>query len=334
MMEKHNAETRDTVLVRLLRDRYLRWVEGAILLLILITYITFPTYHTLLSQIFIFTLFVLSLDLLVGYAGLVTLGHAAFFGVGAYSAGLYAIHISPEPLSGLVVATSSAAVVGLVSGALILRTTGLTFLMLTLAVASVVHEILNQAGELTGGADGLRGIEMSPLLGIAEFDFMGNTAFIYSAVVLVVGYLFFRQVIRSPFGRQIVGIRENAIRMRAIGSPVYLRLLAAYTISAGMAGTAGALLAQTNQFVSLSVVTMERSGEALIMLIFGGAGKLFGAFVGVPLYMLLQDLLSRYTPIFWVFWIGLMLVLIVKFAKNGVLGVGTRLLNKYRSRHG
>jgi len=333
-MKQHNAEGKNAILTRLLRDRKLRWIEGTILLLILIAYIALPAYHTLLSQIFIFTLFVLSLDLLVGYAGLVTLGHAAFFGVGAYSAGLYAIHISSEPLSGLIVATCTAALIGLVSGALILRTTGLTFLMLTLAVASVIHEALNQAGELTGGADGLRGIEMAPLLGIAEFDFMGQTAFIYSASILVIGYLLFKQIIVSPFGRQIVGIRENAVRMRAIGSPVYLRLLVAYTISAGMAGTAGALLAQTNQFVSLSVVTMERSGEALIMLIFGGAGKLFGAFVGVPIYMLLQDSLSRYMPIFWIFWIGLMLVLIVKFAKNGVLGVSTRLLTKYRSRHG
>jgi len=326
-------ETRDAILIRILGDRHLRWAEGVILLVIVLAYVFFPTYYTLLSQIFIFCLFVLSLDLLVGYAGLVTLGHAAFFGVGAYAAGLYAIHVSPEPLSGLVVATLVAAAIGLLSGALILRTTGLTFLMLTLAVASVIHEILNQAGELTGGADGLRGIEMAPVLGVAEFDFMGHTAFIYSAVVLVVGYLFFRQVIRSPFGRQIVGIRENAVRMRAIGSPVYLRLLGAYTISAGMAGTAGALLAQTNQFVSLSVITLERSGEALIMLIFGGAGKVFGAFLGVPVYMLLQDVLSRYTPIFWVFWIGLMLVLIVKFAKNGILGIGTRLFHKYRGRH-
>ncbi|MDB5592888.1 branched-chain amino acid ABC transporter permease [Enterovirga sp.] len=310
----------EVVSASLARHRF-RPLEGLVWLAMLAGYWLWPEYRPLGSQIFIMCLFVLSLDIVVGYAGIVTLGHAAFFGVGAYTAGLTAIHLSNEPFLGLLTAAVAAGLVGILSGLIVLRTTGLTLMMLTLAIVFVLHEAANKLGSVTGGSDGLQGVTVAPILGLWSLDFFGQTAYIYTGAVLFLGWLFARILVGSPFGRSIVGIRENLVRMRAIGSPVRLRLLVVYGISATMAGIAGALLTQTTQFVSLSAITFTRSGEALIMLILGGVGRLYGAFVGAPIYMLMQDALAKYNPVFWTFWIGLMLVLTVMFARNGVLGL-------------
>jgi branched-chain amino acid transport system permease protein len=316
----------DSPVERLIRAHRLRLIELLPWIVAVLAYFEFGDYLPLGSQILIMILFAMSLDLVLGYAGIVTLGHAAFFGVGAYAAGIYSVHVSGEPLSGLLVGALAAAVVGLVSGAVILRTTGLTLLMLTLAVTSLLSAAANDAGFITGGNDGLQGVTINPILGAFNFDMFGRTAYLYCLAVLFVAWLFVRRLVHSPFGCSLVGIRENVVRMHAIGAPVRRRLLTVYTISAALAGVAGALLTQTTQFVGLTVLSFERSGAIVIMLVLGGAGRLYGAFIGATLYMIAQDQLAEMDPVFWDFWIGLLLVLIVLFARGGILGLADRVL--------
>jgi branched-chain amino acid transport system permease protein len=275
-------------------------------------------------------LFALSLDLILGYAGIVTLGHAAFFGVGAYAAGLLAVHGWGEPLSGLVVAGIVGALLGLVSGAIILRTRGLSLLMLTLVIAAMLQEAANKAGAVTGGTDGLQGMQVAPVLGLFRFDVWGHTAYLYCLAVLFLAWLMVRRMVHSPFGRALTGIRENEDRMHAIGSPVFRRRLTVYVVAAALAGVAGGLMAQTTQFVALDALGFERSGTVLIMLILGGVGRLYGAFIGAPLYMILQDRFAQQDPVYWYFWIGLLLVLVVMFARGGALTLAERVVRRWR----
>jgi branched-chain amino acid transport system permease protein len=305
----------------MLGSHRLRWWELTPWVVAVAGYFLFPNHLALGSQIFIMVLFALSLDLILGYAGIVTLGHAAFFGIGAYTAGILAVQGWHEPLTALVAAGAIAGIVGLVSGLIILRTHGLTLLMLTLAIVFMLEELANKASWLTGGADGLQGMSVAPVFGTFRFDMFGRTAYWYSLAVLFVGWVFMRILVHSPFGRSLTGIRENVIRMHAIGTPVRLRLVTAYALSAVMAGVAGGVLAQTTQFVGLNVVSFQRSGAILIMLIFGGVGRLYGAFVGAPIYMIAEDELAKTDPVYWFFWLGLLLVLVVMFARGGVLGV-------------
>jgi branched-chain amino acid transport system permease protein len=285
----------------------------------------FPSYLPLGSQILATILFALSADLVLGYAGIVTLGHAAFFGTGAYTAGILAANGWGEPISGLIAATAAAALVGLLSGFVVLRTTGLALLMQTLVVATLLHEAANKASFITGGDDGLQGMDVWPVFGLFRFDLFGRTAFVYCLVVLFLGWWIARRVVHSPFGRSLTGIRENVLRMHAIGAPVVRRRLVIYTISAALAGTSGALIAQTTQFVGLGALSLDRSGGVLIMLIIGGVGRLYGAFIGVPLYMIAQDRFSEVEPVYWYFWIGLLMVIVALFGRGGVLGLFDRL---------
>ena len=310
------------------RHRF-RAYEAVPWLLSLATYFVFPNYLALGAQILATILFALSLDLVLGYAGIVTLGHAAFFGTGAYTAGILAAHGWGDPVSGLFAAALVAGMLGLATGAIILRTTGLTLLMQTLVVATMVYELANKAGWLTGGADGLQGMEVWPIFGYFRFDLFGHTAYFYCLIVLFIGWYVVRRIVYSPFGRSLTGIRENVRRMHAIGSPVDLRLLIVYAISAAIAGVAGALFAQTTQFVALGVLSLDRSGTILIMLIIGGVGQLYGAFIGVPLYMIAQDRFSEIDPVYWYFWIGLFMVLLVVFARGGILGTAERLRRRW-----
>jgi branched-chain amino acid transport system permease protein len=288
-------------------------------------YFLFPSYLALGAQILWTLLFGLSLDLILGYAGIVTLGHAAFFGTGAYTAGLLAAHGWSEPLTGLLAAAVAAAAVGLLSGIVILRTRGLSLLMLTLVVATLLHEAANKADFITGGADGLQGMAVGNIFGVFHFDLAGRTAYFYCLAVLFLMWFAARRIVHSPFGRALTGIRESETRMHAIGSPVLRRRVTVYVISAAMAGIAGALNAQTTQFVAVDVLDFSRSGAILIMLILGGVGRLYGAFIGVPLYLIAQDRFSEIDPQYWNFWIGLALVLAVVFLRGGLLGIRDRL---------
>jgi branched-chain amino acid transport system permease protein len=303
---------------------FLPWIAA------IAAFFIFPGYLALGGQILATVIFALSVDLLIGYAGIVTLGQAAFFGVGAYTAGILAANGWGEPLSGLVVAALVSALVGLLSGAIILRTSGLTLLMQTLVVAAMLYEIANKAHAWTGGADGLQGMVVWPVFGLFRFDMFGQTAYLYCLGVAFVCWFAMRTLVHSAFGRSLMGVRENMLKMRAIGTPVERRKLIAYVIAAALAGISGALIAQTTAFVGLGTLSTDRSGSILIMLIIGGVGRLYGAFIGVPLYMIAQDRFATIDPVFWYFWIGLFMVLLVLFARGGVLGVFAGLVERLR----
>jgi branched-chain amino acid transport system permease protein len=305
------------------RHRY-HGLEAVPWLIAVAGYFALPGYLPLGAQIFATILFVLSADLVLGYAGIVTLGQAAFFGTGAYTAGILAANGWGEPLTGLLFASAMAALVGFLSGLIILRTSGLALLMQTLVVATTLYEAANKAGRWTGGDDGLSGMEVWPIFGLFRFDMFGRVAYFYCLVVLFVGWLVARQLVHSPFGRSLTGARENTARMHAIGAPVAFRRLIVYTISAALAGASGGLIAQTTSFVGLTSLSLERSGNALIMLIIGGVGRLYGAFIGVPLFMIAQDRFSEVDPVYWYFWLGLLMVAVVVFARGGVLGLFER----------
>ncbi len=275
-----------------------------------------PSKHLILNEIAILALFALSLDLILGYAGIVSLGHAAFLGAGAYIAGLFAIHVNGDPLLGLLAAAAACGVLGLLTSFLVLRGSDLTRLMITLGVALLLGEIANRAAWLTGGADGLQGITMGRLLGLFEFDLYGRTAFTYSLVVLFLLFLLARRLIHSPFGHSLTAIRDNPLRAAAVGIPVKRRLIAIYTVAAVYAGVAGALLTQTTQFVGLDVLSFQRSADVMLVVIIGGAGYLYGGLIGALGFKFLQDWLSALTPQYWHFWIGLILVALVLIGRD------------------
>jgi branched-chain amino acid transport system permease protein len=277
-----------------------------------------PGYLDLGTRVVILVLCAMSLDLLVGYCGLVTLGHAAFFGAGAYAAGIFALRASAEPVLGLLAGGAAAAALGVVSGAVLLRSRRLTLIMLSLATVLIMQEMANRLGWLTGGADGLQGIVMAPVAGQFAFDLFGRVSYVYAAVVLVLAFLAFCSLVDSDFGKSLVGIRENEARMRAIGTPVDARLRTAFVAAAAMAGVAGALQAQVAEFVALNALSVEFSSEILIMLILGGAGRRYGAFLGAPVYVVMQDYLAREDPANWYLWIGLLLLAIVFLAPGGL----------------
>jgi branched-chain amino acid transport system permease protein len=320
------------VVARFARRHRLRPLEALPWLLIVAGFFVFPDYLALGAQILATTLFGLSVDLVLGYAGIVTLGHAAFYGMGAYTAGYLAAHGVGAPLIGMVAAMIAAGALGLVSGAIILRAQGLSILMLTLVVCVMLQEVANKLTSITGGADGLQGMQVSPVLGVFPFDLYGRTAYWYAAAILFLGWVIARTLVHSPFGRSLTGIRENVARMHAIGTPVFWRLLTIYTISAALAGAAGALIAETTQLVALNALSVDLSGLILVMVIFGGVGRLYGAFVGVPLYMIAQDRFSQIDPTYWYFWIGLLLVVVVLFARGGILGLIDMLWQRWQRR--
>jgi branched-chain amino acid transport system permease protein len=307
-------------------------LEIAFWLLPVAAYFLFPGYLTLGSQIMIAALFALSLDLILGYARIISLGHAAFFGLGAYTAGLLAKHGWGEPLSGLVAAAIVASVAGWLTSFLIVRGHDLTRLMVTLGIGLMLFEAANQAAWLTGGVDGLSGVEMNKLFGVFAFGLDGRTAYVYSFAVLFIVFCAARVLVRSPFGLSLRGIRERERRMPAIGASVLRRLVAVYTVGAGIAGIAGALLAQTTQFVGIDVFGFQRSAELMIMVVLGGAGYLYGGLIGAAVMMLLQDYLSNLNPVYWQFWLGLLLIALVLFARGGLMGALTALGRRWRER--
>ena len=314
-----------TVDSRIRWQEWLPWIAG------LGAFFLLPEYLALGARILVYILFALSLDLILGYAGIITLGHSAFFGLGAYIAGILGAKYGvADPFLQLVAAAAGAALLGAATGAVILRTSALTLLMLTLAITSIVLEVANKASSLTGGADGLSGVVVAPILGQFKFDLFGKTAFLYCLAALFVAWFVVRRIVYSPFGAMLTGIRENRARMHAIGAPVYGRMVLVYTISATIAGIAGALLTQVNQFVGLNVLGFEPSGELLVMLILGGAGRLYGAFIGPVVYLIFQELLAKQFPEYWYFGIGLLLVVVVLFARGGILGLADQWLSRLK----
>ena len=310
--------------LRLPDDRW-RPLEIAFWLLPIPCYFLFPGYLVLGAQVFITAIFALSLNLILGYAGIVSLGHAAFFGVGAYTAGLLARHGWGEPLSGLLAAGATAALAGFLVSFLVVRGGDLTRLMVTLGIGQLFFEAANKAAFITGGVDGLNDVAMWKVLGLFPFDLEGRVAWIYTLTVLFGCFALVRRLIASPFGLSLRGIREGVRRMPALGAPVHRRLVAVFTVSAALAGIAGGLLAQTTQFVGLDVLGFTRSAELIIIVVLGGTGRLYGALLGAPIFMLAQNYLSGVNPVYWQFWLGLLLVVTVLFARGGLLGGAERI---------
>lgn len=299
-----------------------RWsaIEIAFWLATLLPFFLFPNYLSLASQIAITALFALSLDLILGYAGVVSLGHAAFFGIGAYAAGLFSKFVWGEPISGLLVAALLAGLAGYATSFIICRFRHLTLIMLTLGLGLLAFEVANSAHWLTGGSDGLQGVRIWPLFGIFKFDLYGYTAYSYSLAVLFLFFLGMRRLVHSPFGLALRGIRENLVRMPAIGAASRAHIRKAYTIAAAVAGIAGALLTQTTESAALESISFQRSADVLVMLVLGGAGRLYGGLIGAIIFMIARDQFSGIAPQYWYFWIGLLLIVVVMLLPNGILG--------------
>ena len=332
-MSAYSATEHPAALALAGRHRLRLW-EPLPWLLALAFYVAFPNHLGFGTDLLITILFAISLDLALGYAGIVTLGHAAFFGAGAYTVGMLAHHgIWAEPITGLVAAAAVAGLIGLASGLILLRTTGLTLLMLTLCTMALLEEAANMAERWTGGFDGLPNLPIPPLFGLFEFNpLYPRTQFLYVLGVLFVCFVFVRTLVYSPYGQSLTGIRENILRMHAVGAPVNWRLVTCYTISAAIAGIAGALWAQSNAYVNLSTLGLERSATVLIILVLGGYGRLYGAFIGAVAYMAISHFLAKVYPTAWQLGLGLLLVLIALFARNGILGMGDAVMRLLPSR--
>ena len=315
-------------------QRRLRWLDALPWVLALAAFFLFPDHLGLGAQTLDMALFALSLDLLVGYAGVVTLGQAAFFGLGAYTVALLATRVGwQEPISGLFAGAAVAAAGGFFSGWILLRYRGLGLLVLTLATTIMLQQVGNLFSNFTGGYDGIPGVTISPLFGWFQYDLYSRTTYLYSLGVLFVLFFVARRIVNSPFGLALAGIRENVARMNAIGSPVRWRLVVVYTISAAIAGVAGALFAQVNGYVTLGVFDFDNSAAVMVMLILGGSGRLLGALAGAVIYTVLQSYLAKWSPAFWQLGIGLLLVLTVLFAPRGLFGVledASRLFKRSR----
>jgi branched-chain amino acid transport system permease protein len=273
----------------------------------------------IINEIAIVALFALSLDLVLGYTGIVSLGHAAFFGMGAYAAALFAKLVMPDPLLGLLFAVAVTTLLGALCSLTVLRGSDLTRLMVTLAMALILLELANKLDWLTGGADGLQGVVMGPLLGRFEFDLQGTVAAWYSITVTLALFILMRRLVQSPFGATLMAIRDNRLRAMAIGIPVSARMAAIYTIAAAVAGAAGALLAQTTGFASLDVFAFDRSADVMLILVIGGAGWLYGGVAGAVVFKLMQDVIAAITPQYWTFWIGLFLVILVMVGRERLI---------------
>ncbi len=293
--------------------------EVVLWLLVLASPLLLPTHAAIINEIAIVALFAVSLDLVLGYTGIVSLGHAAFFGMAAYASALFAKHINPDPLLGLAVGIAMATLLGALCSLTIIRGSDLTRLMVTLGMGLILYELANKLDWLTGGADGLQGVVMGKLLGQFEFDLAGRTAAWYSLTVLLLLFFILRRLVNSPFGATLKAVRDNRLRAQSIGIPVTQRLAVIYTVAAAVAGAAGALQAQTTGFASLDVFEFIRSADVMLVLVIGGTGWLYGGVAGAVVFKLLQDVISSITPQYWTFWIGLFLVVLALVGRDKLI---------------
>ena len=191
--------------------------------------------------------------------------------------------------------------------------------MVTLGIALILQELANKMDHITGGADGLQGVVMGPVLGYFDFDLMGQTAAWYALAITLLVFLMLRKLVHSPFGFSLKAIRDNRLRAQAIGIPVHARLITVYTLAAAIAGLAGGMQAQTTSFASLDVFGFDRSADVLLMLVIGGTGWLWGGIIGAVVFKTLHSMVSALTPQYWTFWIGLFLVLLMLVGREKLL---------------
>ena len=294
---------------------------GALAIIVLgaIGYWLFPDDLAFLTRLIGICFLVLSLDLVTGYCGIATLGHAAPFGVAAYAAGIACIRGVTDPIALLGVGIVAGMLMGLISGALITRFRGLPQLVLSIAIGQLVAALANKLSWLTGGSDGLSGIEPSKLFGVYGFDMFSRTAYLFSLAVLVAVFVALSRFVRSPFGLMCRGIKDDHLRARMIGVSVYPRLVVMYGVAGAVAGVGGALTAISTGVVGLDGVGFERSAEVLVMLVLGGAGHLWGALAGAVMFQIFEHIVSAANPFHWMTLVGLLLILIVVFAPRGLI---------------
>lgn len=294
---------------------------AVILGLAVIGYLLFPNNLALLTRMTAIALLVLSLDLVTGYCGVATLGHAALFGSGAYAAGILSAHYGiNDPLLMTLGGIVAGAVAGLLCAVIMLRAHGLPQLVLSIALIYLFHELANKASSWTGGSDGLSGIMPDPVFGLYEFDLFGHTAYFFGVALLLIAFVLLRLVVRSPFGMLCRGIKEDPLRIRAMGASPNAALAKMYVISGAVAGTGGALSAISTQVVALDALSFTQSAEALVMLVLGGTGSLFGALAGTLIFMLFEDYVSAANPFHWLTMVGALLIAVVLFAPKGIYG--------------
>ena len=298
--------------------RWRRW-EFALAAAIWIAPFAFPRHAALINEVAILALFALSLDLILGYAGILSLGHAAFFGLGGYGAALLATHGVGDPLVGLAAGLVLGALLGAATSPMIVRGSDLTRLMVTMGVSLVLLELANRFDDITGGTDGLQGVSMAPLLGRYAFDLGARVASFYSLAVLTIAFVVARRIVHSPFGVSLQALRDNRLRLSAIGMSVPGRLAAAYTVGAALAGAAGALQAQTTGFASLDLLDFHRSADVMLALVIGGTGWLWGGVLGAIAFKVMHDVISSITPEYWTFWIGVILVVLTRVGRERIL---------------
>ena len=315
-----------------LQRHRLRLLEPAWWLMALAFFFVFPDYLAVATSVLVMALFALSLDLLLGFAGVLSLGHAVSFGIGAYSAALISLAGWKEAVTGALAGGAASGVFALVIGPLILRLTGLSFIMVTLGIGVILYEAANKAVWLTGGDNGLPGVTLEPLLGLFRWSVLGQTSYLYVLCWLLLLFYLTRRIVASPFGVALQGIRENPDRMRLLGAPVLRHLVVAYAVSSAVAGIAGALSAQTNAFVGLEVLSLNTSIDGLVMLVLGGIGRLYGGLIGAPVYMFVQHFAQQWNPYYWMFLIGGLLILIVRFSRGGLLGLVDDLARRFGRR--
>lgn len=292
-----------------------------------------PDNLALLTRIVAIALLVLSLDLITGYCGVATLGHAALFGAGAYGAGIAAAHFGiTDPIAMTLLGAASGALAGFVCGSIILRAHGLAQLVLSIAVVHLFHEAANKASGWTGGSDGLSGIVLTPLFGLFEFDLWGRTAYLYAIGLLLIVFVLLHTIVRSPFGLMARGIRDDHVRVTAMGVSVHAMLLRMYVLSGAIAGLGGALSAVATQVVGLDSLSFTLSAQALVMLVVGGAGSLYGALIGTLLFLFFEDVVSAANPFHWLAIVGALLIGVVLFAPRGIYGAVISLIDNRRKR--
>lgn len=302
------------------------------ILICLAAFFLFPNHLSFGSIIIVAVIFAISVDIVIGFPRIISLGQALYFGIGAYAAALIAMAGWVEPISGALLAALVSALVALVIGPLILRLRELPLIMVTIGVAQLVYEAAHKNSWLTGGDDGLYGFQVGKVFGIFGWSLYGSTAYLYALGWAVIVFVIARVVTSSPFGVCLQGIRENADRMKLLGTPVLLRQVQAYAFGAGIAGLGGAVLAQSQSLVSLYVLSLEQTIDGLVLLALGGVGSIYGAILGAPVYMIVKYVSQLLSPHYWLFSVGILLIAVVMSGKNGLLGIFDSLIRRLKVR--
>ena len=283
-------------------------------------YWLFPDNLSFLTRVISVGLLVLSLDLVVGYCGIASLGQAALYGAGAYAAGIACLNGVTEPFLLILIGAAAGAATGLLMGAVMLRAHGLPQLVLSIAIVQLLHEAANKLAWLTGGSDGLSGMLPAPLFGLFEFDLWGRAAYLFGLGLLIVTFALLRLLVRSPFGMVCRGLKEDPLRVSALGISAFPVLIRMFAISGAVAGMGGALGAIATQVVGLDSVSFELSANALVMLVLGGLGQLTGALIGTVVFLSVEHVIAAINPFHWMTLVGAILIAIVLFAPRGLSG--------------